>query len=208
MKRFLLMCVIVFCASFSFGQIQKIVGDCTVVYAITSNNDSLSNALSSTTKVLFVKGKEIRTDLESPIFIQSVIYNATSGNAVILKEVNGIKYMSPFDSTQWILHNSCYDSSNVVLSDESKTILGYECKKAIATLKDGSVINIYYATEIMPSTPENIFQFKDIPGFVLEYESITEDKKNSIIYTATSINLLPVPAYKFAIPAKGYRILE
>jgi GLPGLI family protein len=208
MKIILLMGIIVLYASFLFGQTQKVVGDCTIIYAITSDNDSLSKALSNTTKILYVRGKEVRTDLESPIFIQSMIYNSLTGSAVILKEVNGIKYMSSLDSGKWRQYNDIYNDMNVVLSNESKTILGYECKKAISTLKDGSVMNIYYATDIAPSTPENKFQFKDIPGFVLEYESTTEDKKNSIIYTAVSINLLPVPAYKFVIPTKGYRILD
>lgn len=207
-KRVLLIGIIAFSTSLLFGQSQKIVGDCTVTYAISSDNDSLSKALNNTTKTLYVRGKEVRSDLQSPIFQQSVIYNAMTGTAVILKEVNGIKYMSSLDSAKWRIYNNSYTGMNVTLSNESKTILGYECKKATATLKDGSVMNIYYATDIAPSTPENQFQFKDIPGFVLEYDSKTEDKKSSIVYTATSINLMPVPAYKFTIPTRGYRILQ
>ena len=207
-KSILLIGIIVFPASLLFGQSQKIVGDCTVTYAISSDNDSLSKALNNTTKTLYVRGKEIRSDLQSPIFLQSIIYNALTGNAVILKEVNGIKYISSLDSAKWRIYNNDYSGMNVVLSSESKTILGYECKKAIATLKNGAVMNMYYATDIAPSTPENQFQFKDIPGFVLEYDSKTDDKKSSIVYTATSINLMPVPAYKFTIPTRGYRILQ
>ena len=74
-------------------------------------------------------------------------------------------------------------------------------------LKDGSSFAIYYATAIVPSVKEFEYQFKDIPGFVLEYESQEADNKK-IKYTATKINLSPVTASKFDIPTSGYRLLN
>lgn len=53
---------------------------------------------------------------------------------------------------------------------------------------------------------ENAYQFKGIPGFVLEYEAQTE-KGSKVQLTATLINLSPVPASKFQIPQTGYRML-
>jgi hypothetical protein len=66
---------------------------------------------------------------------------------------------------------------------------------------------MYYATEIIPSVNENDYQFKAIPGFVLEYESEIDKGKSKITFTATKINLSPVPAAKFEIPKSGYKIL-
>jgi GLPGLI family protein len=91
--------------------------------------------------------------------------------------------------------------------DEVKQILGYECKKAILQLNDGNTFSVYYATAITPSVREFEFQFKDIPGFVLEYETV-EGKGEKITFTATKINLNPVPASKFDIPTSGYRLLN
>jgi hypothetical protein len=51
------------------------------------------------------------------------------------------------------------------------------------------------------------YQFRDVPGFVLEYES-QEGDKGVIRYTATKINLSPVQASRFDIPVSGYRLLN
>jgi GLPGLI family protein len=86
-------------------------------------------------------------------------------------------------------------------------ILGYECKKAVAKLKDGSLYNVYYAPSIMPSNSEFEYQFKDLPGFPLEYEAQSEDGKTRVKYAAVKITLTPVPVAKFDIPKAGYRVL-
>ena len=46
--------------------------------------------------------------------------------------------------------------------------------KVVANLKDGSTFNVYYAPSIIPSNMEYEYQFKDLPGFVLEYEIETK----------------------------------
>ena len=46
-----------------------------------------------------------------------------------------------------------------------------------------STYTVYYTAVLMPSVTENPFEFKDVPGLVLEYESsLSENEK--IIYTA------------------------
>ena len=115
--------------------------------------------------------------------------------------------MTKLDNARWKEENRKYDGMTVVLSAETKTILGYECKKALMQLKDGTVFTLYYATAIIPSVKEFEYQFKDIPGFVLEFES-QEAEGKKIRYTATKINLSPVQASRFDIPVSGYRILN
>jgi hypothetical protein len=60
---------------------------------------------------------------------------------------------------------------------------------------------------IVPSVKEFEYQFKDVPGFVLEFESQEADGKK-IKYTATKINLSPVQASRFDVPTSGYRLLN
>lgn len=74
-------------------------------------------------------------------------------------------------------------------------------------LKDGTVFTLYYASAIIPSVKEFEYQFKDIPGFVLEFES-QEAEGKKIRYTAAKINLSPVQASRFDIPVSGYRLLN
>lgn len=190
---------------------QRIVSDCTVTYAISTEDNQADKdvieSLKASTKTVYIKGNDSRTDLVSPTFTQTLLYNKTSGNAVILREFGNNKFMTRLDQAKWVSENKKYEGMNVSLAvGETKTILGYECKKAMISLKDGSTFTLYYASAIVPSVKEFEYQFKDIPGFVLEFESQEADGKK-IKYTATKITLAPVQASRFDIPVSGYRLL-
>lgn len=190
------------CTSLVNAQSAKTIGDCTVSYSVVSQDAALKN----TTKTFYLKGKLSRVDIENPAYTQSTIYDAATGAAVILKELGGNKYLYNLNAEQWAEKNKDFAGIDVNLQADTKNILGYECKKAVLTLKNGTITTVYYATTIVPSVAENPFQFKGVPGFVLEYESeIGPGKK--ITYTATKINFNPVAASVFEIPKTGYRIM-
>ncbi len=184
----------------------KIVGDCTVTYDITAADADKSKSLNGATKTLYLKGKNLRVDINSTSFNQSLIINNTSGSMVILREIGANKYMSVLDDAKWKEQSKKFAGQKITLEQDTKTILGYECKKATALLTSGSTLTLYYAPAITPSLLENPYEFNGIPGFVLEYQSIGDDGK-LITYTASKINLNPVPVAKFEIPTSGYRIL-
>jgi GLPGLI family protein len=191
---------------------QRVVADCAITYSISTEEGNadkdISASLKASTKTVYIKGNDSRTDLVSPSFTQSLLYNKTTGNAVILREFGNNKFMTKLDQAKWVAENKKYEGMTVALSaTDTKTILGYECKKAVIQLKDGSSFTLYYATTIVPSVKEYEYQFKDIPGFVLEFESQETDSKK-IKYTATKINLSPVLASRFDIPTSGYRLLN
>lgn len=196
-------------ATFIFARAQepKVVSDCTVTFNITSNQASTNNNLTGAVKTLYLNSKMVRVDIVSAEFSQSVIYNSNTGEAVILKELGGNKYLTKINAEKYRQQNNRYDGIKPTFSNEVKTILGYECKKGSAVLKDGSEFTFYYATAFTLSASENPYQFKGIPGCVLEYDIIGADKKTKITYTASRINFNPVPAAKFDIPTSGYRVL-
>jgi GLPGLI family protein len=190
---------------------QRVVADCAITYAIGTDEGNadkdVTESLKASTKTVYIKGNDSRTDLVSPSFTQTLLYNKTTGNAVILREFGNNKFMTKLDNAKWVAENKKYEGMTVSLSPtETKTILGYECKKAVIQMNDGSSFTLYYATAIVPSVKEFEYQFKDIPGFVLEFESEADSKK--IKYTATKINLAPVQASRFDVPTSGYRLLN
>lgn len=191
---------------------QRVVADCTVTYAISSE-DSVADkevleSLKASTKTVYIKGYESRTDLVSPSFMQSLLYDKSRGTAVILREFGNNKFMTRLDNTRWTAENRKYEGMKLVFNNGvTKTILGYECRKAIINLKDGSSYTLFYTPVMVPSVREFEYQFKDVPGLVLEFESQGTNSK-LIKYTATKINLNPVLASKFDIPVSGYRILN
>jgi GLPGLI family protein len=194
----------------SFAQ-QRVVAECTVTYQISleeSNpNKDVQNAIQQSTKTVYIKGNDCRVDLNSPSLLQSVIYDKTNGSAVILREFGNNKFMTSLNNKEWKDANKQFDGMTIKLTNETKTILGYECKKVILNLKDSSVFNVFYATAIIPSVREFEYQFKDVPGFVLEFD-IRERSASVVRYKATKINLSPVQASKYDIPTSGYRILN
>jgi GLPGLI family protein len=202
MKRYYLLFFFLTITTLVFTQPAKIIGECTITYTIKIANDT-----GTAVKTLYIKGKKTRSEMESPSFSQTIIYDDKTGEAVILRALNGEKYLSTFNAAQWKDKNKVWEGMKVKLTGESKTILGYSCKKAIATTKAGKNFIMYYTTAIAPSASENPYEFKNIPGIVLEYESETSEGK-SVVFKATSINFSPVPAAKFEIPTSGYRILE
>ncbi|HXL56930.1 MAG TPA: GLPGLI family protein [Chitinophagaceae bacterium] len=208
MKKLLPLLLFILPFKSSKAQRQITIGDCTVTYSITGSDASINSNLAGATKTLYIKGKMARIEITGTNYKQSVIYDNEKGTAVILKEVGAEKYMSTFNAAEWKKENRQFEGLAVTLTNETKTILGYECKKAIAHLKDGSSYNIYYATAIIPSASENPYQFKDIPGFILQYETFGNKNSSRITYTATLINFNPVPASRFEVPSSGYRVLK
>lgn len=208
-----LLCLLSYCFIISSASSQtRVVAECTVNYAITVNNESQVDKdavalLKQSSKVIYIKGNNSRSDLISPSFSQSLIFNKATGNAVILREIGANKFITKMSSIDWIKQNDKFTDMLIQFSDERKTILGYECKRANLLLKDGSTFSVFYASTIIPSVREFEYQFKDIPGFVLEYEA-KDGYTQKITYTATKISLNPVSAAKFDIPTQGYRLLN
>lgn len=210
MKTFILSIASFFLLVANANAQQRVVAECTVTYNVSvedgTGDKDVTESLKATVKTVYIKGNNSRVDLISPAFKQSQIYDKSTASAVVLREFGNNKLMTKLDNAGWITANKLYEGMTITYSGETKTILGYECKKAVLQLKDGNSYTLYYAGNIIPSVKEFQYQFKDIPGFVLEYESKEKDKK--ITYTASKINMSPVPVSKFEIPATGYRILN
>ncbi len=188
---------------------QRVIAECTVTYNIVADSTvdkETKETLEKTTKTVYIKGNTCRTNLLNSAFSQAIIYEKLSGTATILREIGSNKFITKLDKTQWIEKHKQFEGMQITKLNEVKNILGYPCKKIIMQLKDSSIYHIYYATSIVPSVKEFEFQFKEVPGFVLEYE-INEIGAKKIQYVATKINLNPVANTIFAIPTVGYRIL-
>ncbi len=190
---------------------QRVVADCTLTFSINVDDGTVdaevAKSLKASTMSVYIRGNDSRSDLMSPTFSQSLIYDKTTGAAIVLREFGNNKFMTKLDAKGWVALNKKYEGMNLQLINETKSILGYECKKAVIQLKDGSSFSLFYATAIIPSVREFEYQFREVPGLVLEFESVDEQQKK-IRYTASKLNLSPVQASRFDIPTKGYRLLN
>lgn len=212
MKKHLLVFIFLIVSAYnSIAQNAKIISDCTVVYEVSVDeakaDPQVVKAMVGATKVLYIKGSKTRSELISLNFQQSVIYDSKTDSTIVLREFGNSKYISFLSEDKRSEKNKKFEGASFTNTNETKTILGYECKKVVAGLKDGSTYSMYYTPTIIPSTRSYEYQFKDLPGFVLEYEAETENGKSKVKYTATKITLTPVASVKFDVPKSGYRVL-
>ena len=211
MKHLFTFLILAFFSNNLFAQEPKVLSEVSVVYDVSVDNantdDNIAKAMAGAVKMLYIKGSKVRTDLITPAFKQIFIYDSKTDSTVVLRELGNTKYLSYIDARKRADRNKKYIGMSFMNTNETKTILGYECKKVIAKLSDGSQYNIFYAISIIPSNKEFEFQFKDLPGFALEYEALSEDGKTKVKYSASKITLTPVAVALFDIPKSGYRVL-
>jgi GLPGLI family protein len=133
----------------------------------------------------------------------STIYDAKAGMGVVLREFGGQKLMIRMNRQNWADKNKKYEGITYTNTEETKKIAGYECRKAIAKMADGSSFSVYYTNDVVMENKDYDGQFKNLPGVPLEFESVEGSIR--VRYSATRVSFDPVPISRFEIPRSGYR---
>jgi GLPGLI family protein len=206
MKKFTLLLVL--CSMLVVtAHAQKRISELTMVYDATvstgSTDPKLADAFDGATTTVYIKGNLSRSEMASALFSSTTIHDSKTGSAVVLREVSGQKLLIRMTPQNWAEKNKRYNGISFTNTAETKTIAGYKCTKATATLNDGTVFTVFYTSDIVPENRDYDYQFRSLNGLPLEYELI--QGKLTIKYTVSSINMNPVPASKFDLPKTGYR---
>lgn len=187
---------------------QKVLNEGSIVYDITvqtgSKEPQMADALDGAKTTIYVTNTQSRADFVNALGSESTIHDAKAGNAVILKEYSGQKLMITLTKEDWATKNKKYDNIVFTILPEEKTIAGYKCKKATATV-DGNTFAVYYNTEISIANKAYDNTFKNLPGLAMEYEY--QVGKLKLNFTASKISFEPVLAAKFDFPKSGYRVM-
>jgi GLPGLI family protein len=182
------------------------VAECTIVYQLFVADKPVGEprdpVLQQSLKTIYVKGNQIRVDLKSPDISQTIIYNKSLLSGAVLREIGDARYLTRLNPTVWLKLHEKYKEVKTNLVKEKRNIIGYDCLKAELSLPDGTTYHVWYAPNLVPTVKEFEYQFRQVPGLVLEYESV-EDASRKILYRAVSVSLSPVPANKFEIPTSG-----
>lgn len=190
-------------------QAQKILSEGTIVYDITiqtgSKEPQLADMFDGAKTTIYLKGGQSRTDMVSPLGSTTTIFDAKNSSGAVLKEYGNQKLLIKMTKEDWADLNSKYSGIVFNIENETKEIVGYQCQKAHAKLKDGSTFTVFFTKELVTENKDYDFQFKNLPGLPLEYESAIGTLK--VKYTASKIAFDPIPMQKFAIPTAGYRQL-
>ncbi|HEX7902809.1 MAG TPA: DUF4412 domain-containing protein [Chitinophagaceae bacterium] len=194
-------------SSLAFG--QKRLTEATISYDIVINTNNPSpqaaDLLDGATSVVYLKGNSSRSEMISSLGTQSTIVDGRTGNVTVLKDYGEQKYMINMTPANWKQSNKKYEGITFTYTNETKTISGYNCQKAIGRLTDSTTFVVYYTKELLPVNKDFQYLNKNLPGLAMQYEASQGNK--TVIYTVSSINLNPVPQAKFELPKSGYRVM-
>lgn len=212
MKLLLSTVAFIFCCYCNaVSQNIKLISDCTVYFTLSVQDpkadQQVVKSMENTAQIVYIKGSKSRADFSTTGFKQTTLFNAKSDSIIILREIGNIKLISYLNSSKRRQQNKKYEGMQFTNTDDTKTILGYDCKRVVAKLADGSEYNVYFTPSITVSNKLCESQFKELPGFVLEYEAELENGKTKVTYTASKITFTPVPIAMFDLPKTGYRVL-
>lgn len=188
---------------------QKTFTDGTLVYNMSvetgSGQPKMADMLDGATTTIYLKGNDSRSELVSSLGREATIYDAATGKGVILKDYSGQKLMITLTPQNWQENNKKYEGITFTNTGETANIAGFNCKKAIAKLKNGTTFTVFYTTDVIPANKSYDAQFTTLPGLPVQYEM--QSGKMKFKFTLASISYNSVPASKFEIPKSGYRVL-
>jgi hypothetical protein len=153
--------------------------------------------------ILSIKGSRVRTDFTSVLGNTVSIYSSLTHAGAVLQEYGQEKVLVKMTRDDFEDMTKLYKNAVYTFSNDTSTIAGYICKKAMALTAGGDTLQVWYSPDLLPQNKEYSFRFKDLPGLALSYESMMG--RNKVIYTAVKVSLDPLPSAKFDIPKMGYR---
>lgn len=208
-KKFTLVASLLLSASALLA--QKKLSEATISYDIVINTGSerprAADFFDGATSTVYLKGGKSRTEMVSSLGTQATLIDEDGKTVSVLKEYGPQKYIIQMTPTNWKDANKKFEDVSFTYSDESKTIMGYKCKKAVGKLSDGTTFTVWYTPDLVPENKGFQYVNRSLPGLAMEYES-NMGKDLKVTYTVSKINMSPVPAAKFDLPKTGYRILS
>lgn len=184
-----------------------------IVYNIfygESEMDPQMMAMMPKTMKMKIKGEKSRTEISMGMGTTIVVFNGEDKTGFTLMDIMGQKYAMSMTADELAKEIETGPEVDIEVTDETKEIAGYNCKKALVTMKDkGSdddVELIVFFTDELGSGMLNYnnSMFKDIEGVMLEY-SIQENDMD-MTFTAISVTKKKVADDEFVIP-EGYNVM-
>ena len=148
-----------------------------VSYDVTVNSDdpemAMMNSLMANSKMdIYFKKEKSRADMQmGSMGSTSTIIDPTAENSLILMDLMGMKSATLLPKSELNKPDEG-PKSKLKLVNETKTILGYKCKKALLTDESGNTVSYWYTEEINVNLSGQRAINKEVPGFPLEFTMI------------------------------------
>jgi GLPGLI family protein len=180
--------------------------DGVITYKISYPDSKLSEAqLNMFPKVMTVsiKGSKARTEINvggGPVI---AIVDYVTKSKITLINMMGQKFAIKQTAEELAKENASQPKGTVTITNETKNITGYTCKKAIVTTDDDGVkttFEVWFTDEI--GGKEANFDdpvYQEIPGVMMEF--VMKTPQTNMKLSATSVEKKAVSAKDFEIPA-------
>lgn len=149
-----------------------------------------------------VKGSKARTEMNTGAGTQIVILDYVAKTKVALINMMGQKYAIKENAQDIEKENTDKPKGTVNVTNETRNIAGYICKKAIITTDEDGVKSTYevWFTEELGGKDANFDDplYKDINGVLMEF--IIKNPQFSMKLNATSVEKKAIAAKDFEIP--------
>jgi len=177
-----------------------------ITYKISYPDSKFSEAqLNMFPKVMTisVKGSKARTEMNTGAGTQIGIVDYVAKTKVALINMMGQKYAIKQTAQDIEKENADQPKGTVTVTNETKNIVGYICKKAIVTSAEDGVKSTFevWFTEELGGKDANFDDplYKDINGVLMEF--IIKNPQFSMKLSATSVEKKTIAAKDFEIPA-------
>jgi len=151
-----------------------------------------------------IKGDKSKSEILTPMGAQIEITNYTDKTKVGLINMMGQKYAIQQSAEEIQKEVMEGPQGKVQLTDETKTIAGYTCKKAVVTVDDDgskTLYEVWYSNDFgaINSNFDNAL-YKDINGVLMEFTMATP--QFTMQFLAISVEKESVSNKEFEIPAE------
>ncbi len=177
-----------------------------ITYSVTTQGevDAQVAAQLPTEIIMYYNGAKTRIEQKTSMGSAIIISNAETKEQVVLIDMMGQKMALKSTKEETESSIAAIAKAEVVIGTETKTIAGYNCKKADFT-QDGKKSTIWITDEINLKNANWQTPYKDINGVMLEYTQISgQDGEINMLITAKEVKKEKVKDSMFTVPT-GYQ---
>ena len=186
-----------------FAYAQKPFSEGTLVFTMQAKADDEQTAsmLNNATMTIYVKGDKVRHEMNfNGGFQNTSITNLADSSTVVFMDMMGQKKMMKLSQAQLDKIRNTPANYTIDFQNDTKTILGYTCKKAIVHVKGGADLVFWVTDQLIPTTTE-WSHVSGLKGLLLEFDMT--QRGATMTLTATKVDPSPVSDDQFKIP-DGY----
>jgi len=155
--------------------------------------------------VMLFKGDKVRVDVSMPMGKTTVISDNSNGTGTMLMNMMGNKWAININRDEMLKQKDQEGKTKVVVTNETKSIAGFKCKKAIVSIMVKNEEKSFDAWFTKELKIKNSFssQIEGIDGFLMEF--VSSQNGMSMKMTARSLESMSVSDSEFVIP-EGYQV--